>query len=138
MMDEEVAWLKREAGNTGEAAEAAEADEGGSGSGGRTPDHQPVSSNVPPAQPMSHGERVDTRTVAPPNGNGDGVGTGDLRANERNIMDLGLREQRLSSPSRADHYRLSHMANVALGAETGEQHQHSQNAILRGTSAPRD
>lgn len=135
MMDEEVAWLKREAGSIGEATEA---EEGGSGSGGRTPDHQPVNSNGPLAQPTRYGERVDTRIAAPPNSNGDGVGTGDLRAHDRNIVDFGLREQRPSSPSHADHYRLSHMANVALGAETGEQHQHSQNAILRGTSAPRD
>lgn len=135
MMDEEVAWLKREAGSIGEATEA---EEGGSGSGGRTPDHQPVSSNGPLAQPTRYGDRVDTRIAAPPNSNGDGVGTGDLRAHDRNIVDFGLREQRPSSPSHADHYRLSHMANVALGAETGEQHQHSQNAILRGTSAPRD
>ncbi|ROW10485.1 hypothetical protein VMCG_01719 [Cytospora schulzeri] len=136
MMDEEVAWLKREAGSSGEATEA---DEGGSGSGGRTPDLQPpVNSNIAPTLPTRYGEQVDTRTAAPINSNGDGVGTGDLRAHERNIMDFGLREQRPSSPSRADHYRLSHMANVALGAETGEQHQHLQNANLRGNSAPRD
>lgn len=137
MMDEEVAWLKREAGSSGEATEA---DEGGSGSGGHTPDLQPVSSNISAAQTVRYGERFDARTAAPLNGhgnsNGDAVGTGDIRTHERNIMDFGLREQ--PSPSRADHYRLSHMANVALGAETGEQHQHSQNAVLRGNSAPRD
>lgn len=135
MMDEEVSWLKREAGSSGEATEA---DECGSGSGGRTPELHPVSSIAPAAQPVSYGERLDTRTAAPPDGNSDGLGTGDLRANERNIMDFGLREQRPPSPSRADHYRLSHMANVALGADSGEQHQISQNVKSRGDNTPRD
>lgn len=134
-MDDEVAWLRREAGSSGEATEA---DEGGSGSGGHTPDVQPVGSNVPVTQPMRFGEQIDIRNVAPLSGNGNGIGTGDIRAHGRNVMEFGLREQRPPSPSRADHYRLSHMANVALGAETGEQHQHSQNAVLRGNSTPRE
>ncbi|KUI57024.1 hypothetical protein VP1G_04368 [Cytospora mali] len=122
MMDEEVAWLKRETGSTGEMTEG---EEGGSGSGGRTPDPQPVNSNIALAPPPNYGDRADTRIVAPTNtnSNGNGVGAGDMRPQERNITDFGLREQHPSSPSRADHYRLSHMAN---------------NAILRGASAPRD
>ncbi|KUI72704.1 hypothetical protein VM1G_08124 [Cytospora mali] len=152
MMDEEVAWLKRETSNANEVMDAGE---GGSGSGGRTPDPQPVISNIPLAPPTNNGDRADMRIVAAPNttSNGNGVGAGDMRSQERNITDFGLREQHPSSPSRADPYRLSHMANVVLNAEVGEQQQqpqppppppppqqqqHSQNAIFSGASAPRD
>ncbi|ROW07113.1 hypothetical protein VPNG_07366 [Cytospora leucostoma] len=169
MMDEEVAWLKHEAGSAG--GEVTEGEEAGTGtgtgtvSGGHTPDPQQqqqqptttttISNLVAPGPPtMGYGDRPENNTrpvVAPPimttNGVGVGVGIGDsLRATqERTIPDFGLREQQPASPS-ADHYRLSHMANVALSAELGEKKQQQQqqsqalshNSILRGASMPRD
>ncbi|KAK7743779.1 hypothetical protein SLS53_003798 [Cytospora paraplurivora] len=159
MMDEEVAWLKREVGSAG--GEVTEGEEGGTGtgtvSGGHTPDPQQqrtttptnttISNVVVPGPPTtSYGDRPESNTgpvVAPTRTtNGVGVGTGDsgLRAQERTIPEFGLREQQPASPH-ADHYRLSHMANVALGAEIGEKQQSqslSHNSILRGASTPRD
>lgn len=164
LADEEVAWLKGEAGSAG--GEATEGEEGGTGtvSGGDTPDPQQqttttiTSSNLvaPGAPTTSYGGRpegdttpiVVTAPTRTTNGVGVGVSTGDpLRTTqERTIPDFGLREQHSSSP-RPDHYRLSHMANVALGAEMGEkQPQQPQprsqsllhDSILRGASTPRD
>lgn len=122
--EDEIAWLKGEAGS-GEGE--GEGDDGASRSGGGyTPDPQSASS----------ASIVETRTFAPatnhtidivngpmgPGGTTPSVGAIDPRAKERPATEFGLREQH---PPRVDHYRLSHMASVALNPEAREQ-QHQQ------------
>lgn len=154
MMDEEVAWLKRKAGIVGDPIES---EDGGSGSGERTPDPQPISSTEVAHVPPGYGDRAETRVSAGPtssSSNGGGVGASDVRAQERSVVEFGPRERPpspsradLYSPTRAEHYRLSHMANVALNTEAAEQQkrhkqqqqqQHSQNTVLRRASAPKE
>lgn len=144
--DDEIAALKGDAGS-GEGD--GDGDDGGSRSGGGfTPDPQSASTT----------SIVETRTFAPTmnhnmadsgnNGSMSGgvtpsgvaAGAVEHRARERQVTDFGLREQ----PPRADQFRLSHMASVALNPEPRDQppqHQqqhHSQTMLVRGSSTSGD
>lgn len=160
--DDELSWLKREVGNgasgaaSGGEGDGTEGDDtSGRSGGGYSPDPPslPPMSATTTTGPLSssYGDRplaVDTRAFAPVNHSSSVGNASDARAKERSsVTDFGLREHRPSSSSQADHrvdhYRLSHMANVALTADAREQHQqqqqnHSQRVMLRGNSVPRD
>lgn len=150
--DDEIARLKGDVGSGGEG----DADDGGSGTrsgGGSTPGPQ---SALEGRSPVEEASMVDKRSFAPATnhstervngsmstGPAQGVGFGgvDPRARERQAPEFGLREL----PPRVDHYRLSHMASVALhpeGREHQREHQHqqhhSQSMMVRGGSATED
>lgn len=159
--DDELNWLKREVGSgasgatSGGEGDGTEGDDtSGRSGGGLSPDPPslpPISANSTTAPSSSgFGDRplaVDTRAFAPVNHSNSMGGTKE----RGNVTDFGLRDHRPSSSQaehRVDHYRLSHMANVALSSDAREQHQHqqhhqhqqnhSQRVMMRGTSVPRD
>ncbi|KAK7715386.1 hypothetical protein SLS64_004086 [Diaporthe eres] len=159
--DDELNWLKREVGSgtsgatSGGEGDGTEGDDtSGRSGGGFSPDPPslpPISATSATApSSSSYGDRplaVDTRAFAPVN-HSNSVGSAKERGS---VTDFGLRDHRPSSSQaehRVDHYRLSHMANVALSADAREQHQHqqhhqhqqnhSQRPMMRGTSVPRD
>lgn len=141
--EDEIAGLKGDAvGGDGDG----DGDDGGSRSGGGfTPDPQSASS----------ASIAETRNFAPVanhnaaesghNGSiggvvtlgGVGVSVADSRARDRQGAEFGLREH----PPPVDHYRLTHVASVALNSESREQQQPPrcpQNLLVRGSSASGD
>lgn len=157
--DDEITRLKGDVGSGGEG----DADDGGSGTrsgGGSTPGPQSI---LEGRSPVEEASMVEKRIFPPAtnhinhstervngsmsSGPVQGVGFGgvDPRARERQAPEFGLREH----PPRVDHYRLSHMASVALhpeGREHPREHQrehqqqqhHSQGMMVRGGSATED
>lgn len=164
--EDELNWLKREVGNgasgvtSGGEGDGTEGDDtSGRSGGGYSPDPPslpPINTTATAAPSSSgYGDRPlgnETRAFAPVNHSNSVGGTGDTRTKERSsVTDFGLRDHRPSSSQadhRVDHYRLSHMANVALSADAREQHHqqhqhhqqqnHSQRVMLRGNSVPRE
>lgn len=141
--EDEIAWLK---GNAGSGETEGEGDDSGSRSGGgQSPEQRSAS-------PVSV---VEMRSFAPTNimqknvgnsGNGPHAsgsrsigGGGPSQESSRQLSDFGLREPHHP----VDHFRLSHMASIALNSERPQsqpqQQQHSQSAIMSsGGHAPRD
>lgn len=154
--EEEIAWLKG-------AAASGEMEGEGEDSGSRSGGAQ--SPEVRSASPVSV---VEMRSFAPTNiisqnrpgsgsgGNGPPVGDrslggGAAPTQERPISEFGLREHHHHHHPPIDHYRLSHMASVALSSDRPQsnseqqqqqpqqpQKQHVQSAILSGGHASRE
>ncbi|PSS03291.1 hypothetical protein BD289DRAFT_478750 [Coniella lustricola] len=148
--EEEMAWLKVEASNgiPGDT-EGGGGDDGASRSAGYTPDPQSARSastiETRVFAPLSN-HNISTAIITN-NANTNPVATGqpqvagneysgsvgeartvvaEIGARDRSIPEYGLREQRPHN-SNSDHHRLSQMASVALGTETGrDPHQEHQ------------
>lgn len=143
--EEEITWLK---GNAGSGEGEGEGDDSVSRSGG---------AQSPEPRSASPASIVEMRSFAPmnvvnqttPGNSGQGpasgrsLGGGPI-SQERQMSEFGLREHHS-----VDHYRLSHMASVALNAERPQPQpqpqqqqpqpqQHSQNAILSSGHVPRE
>lgn len=144
--DNEIAVLK---GDAGGAEGDGDGDDGGSRSGGGvTPDPQSASTtsvveNRIFAPSLNHNTPESGNNSSRGGGatpSGVALGTMESRAKERQATDFGLREHN----ARADPFRLSHMASVALNPEPKDQsqhhphHHHSQVALARGGSVPGD
>ena len=145
MMNDEVAWLRREARSGGGSTEG---DDGGSGSSGRTPDPQPKRSKVPiPPRPFPMPPAIPNVTIRNGNGNGNGNGAtnSEPRApQERSVTESGGPREHPGTPPIANHYQLTHTATMALNAEAArrqqqqQQQQHSQSPVMRRTSVQGD